>query len=166
MTLTLDLDAVVDSGATAVTATRTVPLDFRRLSNRAPGGDTQHNLYSVGQKASFLDGPGFHAIAVATTTPGQTATGLSGFCYYVGSVSNEDTAYLPGCPNEKTDGADVQREIDDPTKKGLVVQDSRALSVPSGLYAMGYWRESSKPFERMSALGFTLPYDPMFSSSA
>lgn len=161
VTVTLELGGLVESSAAAATATatRTVPLDFRQLRNRAPGGDTQDNVYSVGQKASFLDAPGFHAIAVATTTPGEKAVGVSGFCYYVGSVTNEDTAYLPGCPNEYTDGADA----DDPEVDGFMLQDARALSVPSGLYAMGFWRESSKPLEQMSAVGFALQYDPAFS---
>lgn len=167
VTLTLDLDTVVDSGSTVVTPTRTVPLTFRQLTNLAPGGDAQHNLYSVGQKASFLDGPGFHAIAVATKIPGGTSAGVSGFCYYVGSISNEGTAYLPGCPNEHTDGADAKESpISNPVAGGILIQDFRASSVRSGMYAMGYWRQSSLPLEQMSALGFTLQYDPTFSPGA
>lgn len=162
LTLTLEFDALI--GETTIAATRTVPLDFRVLRNRAAGGDAQHSLYSTGQRASFLDGPGFHAITIASKTAGETAVGISGFCYYVGAVSNEDTAYLPGCPNEITDGADVkERRVNDPTA-GVLVQAFRGVSAPSGLFAMGYWRETSMVPEHVAALGYTLQYDRAFAS--
>lgn len=163
ITLTVEFDGL--AGATAATATRTVPLDFQVLGNRVTGGNMQYNVYSVGKKASFLERPGFHAITVATKSPGETAAGFSGSCYYLGAVSNEDTAYLPGCPNEITDGADAQSELRDPTN-GVLVQAFRGVSSPPGSRAMGYWRVTSKPLEQMAALGYVLPYDPAFAPPA
>lgn len=160
--LTMEFDSL--SGTAAATATRTVPLDFRELHNRAAGGDSQHNMYSVGQRASFLTGPGFHAITLATKTPGGAAEGVSGFCYYIGAVSREDTAYMPGCPSGITDGADVKESrMSDPTTGGVLVQAFTAASSPAGSRAMGYWRITDKPAEQMAALGYVLHYDPAFT---
>jgi hypothetical protein len=141
---------------------RVVLVDFRVLENRLSGGTGQQNMWSAGQAGTFRR-PGFHALTWAAVGELPDPASLSGWCYYYQRPQNEDTAYLPGCPNAVTE------ELDTASAFGPGVYPETpsqffmsAFSGPGGR-AMGAWRTDVKPLERINALSFFFELDPAFA---
>lgn len=165
VTLTMAFEG--QPGAASYEPSRVVLLDFRVLHNRVPGqlGTEQHNLWFAGQAGTFQH-PGFHAMTWAAVGELPDPAAASGWCYYSGRPQNEDTAYLPGCPNTVTEDIESDTAVvpgagpDTPTQ-GF----TSAFSGPGGR-AMGWWRVGPKPLERIAALGYLFELDPTFTPSS
>lgn len=145
-------------------AGRTVLLDFRILGNHVsdPLGTGQQNVWSSGQAGTFRR-PGFHALTWSAVGGLPDPGAAYGFCYYFGQPENEDTAYLPGCPNTISENVESS-----PVSGSGVYPDApsqffiSAFSEPGGR-AMGAWRAGAKPMESIVALSYFFEFDPAFT---
>ena len=144
--------------------TRFVLLDFRVLQNRLPGqlGGAQGNVWSAGHAGTFR-GPGFHAMTWAAQGELLDPAAVTGWCYYLERPQNEDSAYLPGCPNAFTEEINTASVVEPGVHPNAPSQGfTSSFSGPGGR-AIGWWRVGTKPLERIAALSYLFEFDPSFT---
>ena len=162
VTATLGFEGQI--GAATYESSRFVLLDFRTLQNRLPGqlGSAQGNVWSAGHAGTFR-GPGFHAMTWSAVTELPDPGAVAGWCYYLGRPQNEDTAYLPGCPNAFTEEINTASVVEPGVHPNAPSQGfTSSFSGPGGR-AIGWWRVGAKPLERVLALSYLFEFDPAFT---
>jgi hypothetical protein len=162
VTATLPFEA--RPGSAEYEPSRVVNLDFRVLQNRAPGqlGSAQHNVWAAGQAGTFRR-PGFHAMTWSAVGELPDPAAVAGWCYYQGRPQNEDTAYLPGCPNTLTEDIESSPVVSPSAYPDTAIQAfTSAFSGPGGR-AMGWWRVSPEPLDRINAVSYFFEFDPAFA---
>ncbi|HEV3474785.1 MAG TPA: hypothetical protein VG602_05440 [Actinomycetota bacterium] len=160
VTLTLPFEG--RTGAASYQASRVLLLDFRILDDRIPDPIGQNNVWSAGHAGTFR-GPGFHAMTWSAVGELPDVAAAAGSCYYFGRPQNDNTAYLPGCPNSLTEDILANQVFQGGATADTPVQAfTSAFSGPGGR-AIGWWRASAEPLERIAALSYFFELDPAFT---
>jgi hypothetical protein len=151
-------------GTATYEPSRVTLLDFRVLQNRLPGqlGSAQGNIWTAGHAGTFRR-PGFHAMTWAAVTELPDPGAVAGWCYYFGRPQNEDTAYLPGCPNAFTEEINTASVVEPGFHPDAPSQGFASAFSGAGGRAIGWWRVGTKPLERIGALSYWFEFDPAFT---
>ena len=139
-------------GTVSVATTRTVAARVEGLANRIPdpAGTNQWNVGSMGEAAA-LEEAGFIALSVAA--PPTLGPGAGEICFYHGIPSNQDTAYMPGCPASYLDDFQGFEFFPWPGEQFIIYESD------GGDRAAGIWWTVSNPTFRASAVAVFVPYE-------
>ncbi len=153
-TVTVTLPFENRPGAETLTTTRSVAARVEVLGNRIPepAGSNQWNAGSMGESGS-LGTTGLIALSFAASWMLGVDPGAGEICFYHGIPSDEDTAFMPGCPASYLDDFQGFETIGWPGSQVLVYQSE------GGDRAAGIWWAKSNPTFRVGAVEVFVPYE-------